>query len=383
MAIWAVAPRASLISRRLAAAVEPPHQADPEAPQDGDRDDDLDGRPADPPGRGPGRPRRWRRQQQRRLTGRQALADGADEQVAGHRHEGRDRRHGPQLVGPQRPHRVDRQQSEPSVGPGELADERAEERRRCGDLQPGEQVGHARPGAHGHERAHESPPVAGHEVRPRLGDGPQPDDHRHERRVEDGQRGERDLRAVARAVHDAQQRAHRHEREAEHRQRDAQHDPLRQRHDGDDRRQHDGRQVAPHEAPRRLPQRGARRPLVQRPVVADGGGDAGRRGDDVGAGERRAGQDLPQHEDDHEPGRGATEVADVHAAGGRWRRRGGRLGGHDQCHGVTWGGRRRRRAASRPRPRGRGSRPRGGGGPGAAARWGSPPSPRCARAGAS
>ena len=85
-------------------------------------------------------------EEQRRLADGEPATDGADEQVGGHRHEGRDGRDRPQLVGLQGPHRVDRQQAEATLGAGELADEGAEEGGRRGDLEAGEEVRHAGPG---------------------------------------------------------------------------------------------------------------------------------------------------------------------------------------------------------------------------------------------
>ena len=182
--------------------------------------------------------------------------------------------------------------------------------------------------------------VAGDEVGPRLGHGPQPDEHRHERRVEDGQRGERDLRPVAGAVDDAQQRAHRHQRQAEHDERDAQHDALgRPGRPPRARRAASGGQVAPQEPAGRLPQRRAQRPAGTAPSCRR----SARRCPVGGAIRflpsstvRASSSHADEHDDEAE--RRAGDVADVDGAGAAAasrRRRGRRLGRHDQRHVVT------------------------------------------------
>ena len=412
MAICAVWPRASVISRRLAAASGPVTRyaqtsagrlakyglrsnsairPDPQARQDGDRDGDLDDalranrrhgergragrrrRAAAPAGRRRAAAR-WRRRAGRRPSTRAAeiVATAHSSSVCRARIE--------LMVSRPRPRSAP--VNSPTRAPRKAAG--------AATCRPAKRYGtHARARTVVSVR-NAAAAVAGDEVGPRL--RARPAARRARARASCRRRpsaAERDLRPVAGAVDDAQQRAHRDERQAEHGERDAQHDALGERGHGDDRGERERGEVAPQEPAGRLPRAWCGWPAGTAPscrrIAADDARSAGRSGSCRRA---RCGRAAPTAtmtttkpiavraaDADVEPRRGrATGRGGARASVGRRRASPASASGD---------GRRRRRAGRRPRRRGRGTRGRAGGGRGAAARSAPARWRRCGRDGAS
>ena len=242
---------------------------------------------------------------------RQPPGDPADEDVGRDGHGGADRGDRPQPVGVEAAQGEDGQDSESTLRAGELADQCAQERRGDRDLQTRREVGQAGPQPDDDQRRRAPAAVDADEVEPRRGNGPQPDQEGHHCQVVDGERRQRDLRAVVEPEDQPQQGAQGDQRQAVDDEGEPQHHPLGPRQQRHDQRQRHGGEVAPEVAPERLAPGVGQRAAVDVVLRHDVEHHPGRRAEEVPVGEHDTREELPAGEHD-QPGHGHRE--DVAAA---------------------------------------------------------------------